>query len=126
MAGKFTLFVGFGAGYVLGARAGRERYDQVAGKAKELWRDPRVQEKAAQAKQVAKDKTDLAQHLVQKKVGEKVNDNGSGTTAGSDSVAGTRAVREPARAAGCRHESHRRRAQHPGRTAVGGRGAVDR
>jgi len=92
MAGKFTLFVGFGAGYVLGARAGRERYDQVAGKAKELWRDPRVQEKAAQAKQVAKDKTDLAQHLVQKKVGEKVNDYGSGTTAGSDSVAGTRAV----------------------------------
>ena len=58
MAGKLKLLVGFGAGYVLGARAGRERYDQIAGKAQELWRDPRVQEKAGQAQQVVKEKAD--------------------------------------------------------------------
>jgi hypothetical protein len=56
MAGKLTLLAGFGAGYVLGARAGRDRYDQIAGKAQELWRDPRVQQKAGQAQQLVKDK----------------------------------------------------------------------
>jgi hypothetical protein len=57
MAGKLTLLVGFGAGYVLGARSGRERYDQIVDKARELWRDPRVQEKADQAQQLVKDKS---------------------------------------------------------------------
>lgn len=29
MIKKLTLFVGFGAGYVLGAKAGTERYEQI-------------------------------------------------------------------------------------------------
>lgn len=29
MAGRFGFLVGFGAGYVLGAKAGRERYEQL-------------------------------------------------------------------------------------------------
>ena len=29
MKGRLGLFVGFGAGYVLGAKAGRERYEQL-------------------------------------------------------------------------------------------------
>jgi hypothetical protein len=56
MAGKLTMLAGFGAGYILGARAGRERYEQIAGKAQKLWRDPRVQAKAEQAQQIVKDK----------------------------------------------------------------------
>jgi hypothetical protein len=56
MAGKLTVLAGLGAGYVLGAKAGRERYEQIAGKAQELWRDPRVQQKAGQAQQLVKDK----------------------------------------------------------------------
>lgn len=56
---KLSFLAGFGAGYVLGARAGRERYDQIADKAQGVWRDPRVQEKA-----------DQAQHLVKEKVSE--------------------------------------------------------
>ncbi|WP_010205149.1 hypothetical protein [Salinibacterium sp. PAMC 21357] len=38
------LILGFGiaVGYVVGARAGRERYDQMKGKATELWESPRV------------------------------------------------------------------------------------
>ena len=32
---KLSFLVGFGAGYVLGARAGRERYEQIRG----LWSD---------------------------------------------------------------------------------------
>jgi len=45
MASKLTLLAGFGAGYVLGARAGRGRYDEIVGKARDVWQDPRVQDK---------------------------------------------------------------------------------
>jgi len=37
-----TLGFGIAVGYVVGARAGRERYDQMKGKATELWENPRV------------------------------------------------------------------------------------
>ena len=36
MIRKLTLAVGFGAGYVLGAKAGKERYRQIEGKVREL------------------------------------------------------------------------------------------
>ncbi len=77
MIGKLKWLVGFGAGYVLGARAGRERYDQIAGKAQEMWSDPRVQAKADQAQQLVKEKADQAQQVVKEKVGEKTSGNGS-------------------------------------------------
>lgn len=53
MSGKLKLVVGIGIGYVLGARAGRERYDQMMNKAQAMWRDPRTQEKVHQARDVA-------------------------------------------------------------------------
>jgi hypothetical protein len=49
---KLSFLAGLGAGYVLGTRSGRARYDQIAGKAREVWSDPRVQEKADQAKRM--------------------------------------------------------------------------
>ncbi len=42
-SGKALLIIGLAVGYVLGARAGRERYDQIAGAVGKLWRSPRVQ-----------------------------------------------------------------------------------
>jgi len=36
------LGIGVAIGYVVGARDGRERYDQMKGKATELWESPRV------------------------------------------------------------------------------------
>ena len=51
---KLTLLVAFGMGYVLGARAGRERYEQIMGGVDKVRQDPRVQEKAHQAVDVAK------------------------------------------------------------------------
>ena len=47
---KLMLLVAAGAGYVLGARAGRERYDAIADQANKLWTDPRVQEKVEEVK----------------------------------------------------------------------------
>ena len=90
MMGKLKWLVGFGAGYVLGARAGRERYDQIAGKAQELWSDPRVQEKAGQAQQVVKEKAGQAQQVVKEKVGDKTSSNGSGSSTSTTSSAGSR------------------------------------
>ena len=43
---KLTLLVAVGVGYVLGARAGRERYEQIMGTVDKVKDDPRVQEKA--------------------------------------------------------------------------------
>ena len=68
MAGKLSFLVGLGAGYVLGARSGRERYEQIAAKAQGLWHDPRVQEKAEQAQQLARQKAGQAQQVVKDKV----------------------------------------------------------
>jgi gas vesicle protein len=67
MTGKLTFLAGLGVGYVLGARSGRERYEQIAGRAQQLWRDPRVQEKAEQAQQLAKEKAEQAQQLAKEK-----------------------------------------------------------
>lgn len=51
---KITMTVAFGAGYVLGARAGRERYDQLRDRAVELWTDPKVQRQAKKVQEQAK------------------------------------------------------------------------
>lgn len=44
MKGKFLFVVGLGVGYVLGARAGRERYEQIRRAAQNVWNQPAVQE----------------------------------------------------------------------------------
>ena len=85
MAGKISCLVGLGAGYVLGARSGRERYDQIASKAQGMWRDPRVQEKVAQTGQLAKDKAGEASSKITDKVSETVG-SGSNTTGQHSSV----------------------------------------
>jgi hypothetical protein len=40
---KSGFMVGLGAGYVLGSKAGQERYDQIVGAAKQLRENPGVQ-----------------------------------------------------------------------------------
>jgi hypothetical protein len=44
------------AGYVLGTKAGRERYEQIRRAARKVGNDPRVQAKAHQAADLAKEK----------------------------------------------------------------------
>jgi hypothetical protein len=60
MKGKIALLVGGAAGYVLGTRAGRERYEQIKSQAQSVWNNPKVQEKAAKAQDLAKDKASQA------------------------------------------------------------------
>lgn len=82
---KKLLFLGAGAaGYVLGAKAGRERYDQIAEQARRLRSNPAVQEKVGQAKHVAKDATGSAVDKAKEKVG--VGSSSSSEPAGTGTV----------------------------------------
>ena len=61
---KLTLLLVAGVGYVLGARAGRERYEQIKSTATRVKNDPRVQEKAGQAADLAKEKAPVVKDRV--------------------------------------------------------------
>ena len=61
---KLTLLIAGGIGYVLGTRAGRERYEQIKRTATRVKDDPRVQEKATQAADLAKEKAPLVKDKV--------------------------------------------------------------
>ncbi len=50
---KLMLLIGVGIGYILGAKAGRERYEQLADQASKVWTDPRVQSKVEDVKEQA-------------------------------------------------------------------------
>lgn len=53
MRGKAGLVVGLAVGYVLGTRAGRERYEQIKAQAAKLWNAAPVQKQVDKAKQFA-------------------------------------------------------------------------
>lgn len=52
---KLTLLAGVAAGYVLGTRAGRERYEQIKAGASRLAGNPKVQAAAGRAQEAAAD-----------------------------------------------------------------------
>jgi hypothetical protein len=53
MRGKLLFITGGLVGYVLGARAGRQRYDQIASAASDLWNRPPVQRRVNEVKDFA-------------------------------------------------------------------------
>ena len=65
---KLSFLAGLAAGYVLGARAGRERYDQIASVAAKVSNDPRVQDAAHQAAETAKAQAPVVKDAVTDKV----------------------------------------------------------
>jgi SLT domain-containing protein len=80
--GKITLLVGGAVGYVLGTRAGRERYDEIVTQARGLWQNPKVQEQAHKATDLAKEKAPE----VQKKVADAAS---SASSAAKSKVSGS-------------------------------------
>lgn len=57
MKGKLLLLGGAAAGYVLGTRAGRERYEQIKAGVSKAWNDPNVQQKVTEAEDVMREKS---------------------------------------------------------------------
>ena len=81
---KLMLLVAGGVGYVLGTRAGRERYDQIKKMATRVKDDPRVQEKAHQAADMAKEKAPGVKEAVTSAAttaADKVTPSGNGSDA---------------------------------------------
>lgn len=56
MKGKILFVAGLGLGYVLGTRAGREKYDELKAAALSVWNDPRLQKQVDAAQEFVKDK----------------------------------------------------------------------
>lgn len=56
MKGKIGLVVGLGVGYVLGTRAGRERYEQIKTQWLKVWHLDPVQEQVTKVKTYVGDK----------------------------------------------------------------------
>lgn len=78
---KLTLLAAGFVGYVLGSRAGRERYEQIKKVATRVKDDPRVQEKATQAADLAKEKAPVVKDKVvsaASTAADKVTPSGSG------------------------------------------------
>jgi hypothetical protein len=55
MKGKLLFVAGLGVGYVLGARAGRKRYEQMAAGARRVWQSPGIQKQVHQVQDLAAD-----------------------------------------------------------------------
>src|SRR4051812_42267708 len=61
---KLTLLLAVGIGYVLGTRAGRERYEQIKKTFLNVKDDPRVQSAASTAAQTAKEQAPVVRDKV--------------------------------------------------------------
>lgn len=86
---KLLLLVGAGVGYILGARAGRERYDQIADQANKLWTDPRVQTKVEDVKAKAPEVAHKVSEQAKAKVGEVTGKTGDTVGSATDSLTGS-------------------------------------
>lgn len=77
MRGKMLFLTGLAAGFVLGSRAGREKYEEIRENAKKLWESPSVQEAAGVAQaQATKLYTEGKDKLQSSKLGEKLHVTG--------------------------------------------------
>lgn len=91
MRGKLLLVVGLAAGYVLGARAGRERYEDIKRVADKFWNSPRVQRQVRTVEDFARDKApDVVGFLADgaKKVATQVSGTSRSTASGSTPAKG--------------------------------------
>ena len=72
---RLTFFAGLALGYVLGTRAGRERYEQLKKSARQVAQNPAVRNTAESAAQQGRQFADKAYHVVSDKVGDRVPDS---------------------------------------------------
>ena len=69
---KLTFVAGLTLGYVLGTRAGRERYEQLKKSARHVAENPAVRNTAESAAQQGREFAGRAYHVVSEKVGDHV------------------------------------------------------
>lgn len=69
---RLTFVAGLALGYVLGTRAGRERYEQLRKSAREISQNPAVRNTVESATQQGREVAGKAFHTVSEKVGDKM------------------------------------------------------
>ncbi|MER5756529.1 YtxH domain-containing protein [Streptomyces sp. NPDC002088] len=72
---RLTFVAGLVLGYVLGTRAGRERYEQLKKSARQVAQNPAVRNTAESAAQQGRQFAGKAYHAVSEKVGERMPDS---------------------------------------------------
>lgn len=78
MRGKLMFLTGLAAGFVLGSRAGREKYEEIRASAQKLWEHPTVQEAAGVAQaQANKLYTEGKDKLQSSKLGDRLHSAGT-------------------------------------------------
>jgi len=96
---RFSFIAGLAAGYVLGARAGRERYDQIMQAARTFAQNPTVQQAAGAAQAQVTGLAATAGSKISDKVpglrhdGHETNGSGTYASAGQGSKGGQRRQR---------------------------------
>lgn len=100
MKGKILFIAGLGVGYLLGTRAGRERYEQIKAAASSLWNAPVVQRQVDNVQDFVKDKapevaefvTDGAKKVVAQVAGRDASATSAKGRAGTKSSSTTKAA----------------------------------
>ncbi|WP_328466588.1 hypothetical protein OHA21_46645 [Actinoplanes sp. NBC_00393] len=87
MRGKLMFLTGLAAGFVLGSRAGREKYEEIRANAQKVWSHPTVQEAAGVAQaQANKLYSEGKDKLQSSKLGEKLQTTSTTSGTSSDST----------------------------------------
>ncbi len=76
---KITMAAALGVGYVLGARAGRDRYREIRARATSLWQSEAVQTQAARAQEVAKDQAAKVQEAAKDRLPSQLGGRADGS-----------------------------------------------
>ena len=97
MLGKIQFALGAAAGFILGARSGRQSYEKMKTKAGELWNNPRVQERLTEVGDAAKSKLPPS---IKKLTSRKSGGTASGSTRSGS--AGSAGLAARARSAGAK------------------------
>ncbi|TFD78225.1 YtxH domain-containing protein [Cryobacterium fucosi] len=119
MRGKLLFITGGLVGYVLGARAGRKRYDQIAAAAENLWSAPPVQRRVTEVRDFALERVgDVPSALFD--AGKKIVTAVQAKTTGSTDAVGTaHSPATPARTAAAKSA-----AAKPGAKSAGAKSAA--
>jgi hypothetical protein len=75
---RLTFVVGLAVGYVLGTRAGRERYEQLKKSARQVAQNPTVRNTAETAAHQGRQYAGKAYHAVSDKVGDRMPESVAG------------------------------------------------
>ncbi len=94
MGTKFGIVLGLGAGYVLGSRAGKERYNQIKNQWLKLWNQPIVQDRVDSVKKVAADAAWALPKQLGKTAAKLVSSAAKGKTPGEKLDAVAQAAKE--------------------------------